>query len=135
MLREWRDVRQIEGEGFRRWFSDQDLDLIVWFDGPSQRSIVGFQLCYDKRRRERALTWKRDQGFSHNRIDDGEIPLGTKRTPILVADGTFARDKVKRLFADSAVQIEKRIVDFVGETLDTFPVAPAARPGDGPAQT
>jgi hypothetical protein len=52
MLAEIRDVRQIPGEGFRRWFSDGDFDLIVWYAGGE---IAGFQLCYDKGRRERAL--------------------------------------------------------------------------------
>ena len=33
MLVEYRNVRQIRGEGHRRWFSDEYFDLIVWYDG------------------------------------------------------------------------------------------------------
>jgi hypothetical protein len=71
MLVEIRNTRQIEGEGFRRWFTDEFFDLIVWYD--EKRTLVGFQLCYDKEGRERALTWTREHGFQHNRIDDGEV--------------------------------------------------------------
>ena len=31
MLIEFRDVRQVEGEGPRRWFFDDYFDLIVWY--------------------------------------------------------------------------------------------------------
>lgn len=131
MLREWNGVRQIEGEGFRRWFSDQNFDLIVWFDGADEQKITGFQLCYDKQRKERALTWKKAEGYSHNRIDDGEIPFGTKRTPVLVADGAFARDEVKRMFLESAVELDQRLADFISERIAEYPsIAGAARLGE-----
>lgn len=68
----------------RRWFSDEDMDLIVWADGTR---IKGFQLCYGKRSDERALTWFAEKGFSHERIDDGERTPEKNRSPILVPDG------------------------------------------------
>ena len=33
-----KNVRQIQGEGFRRWLTDEDFDLIIWYkndDGES----------------------------------------------------------------------------------------------------
>src|SRR5438309_10513940 len=54
----------------RRWFASADLDLIVWFDDAD--SPIAFQLCYDKLRSERALTWKPDTGFVHMVVDSGE---------------------------------------------------------------
>ena len=54
----------------RRWFTDEDLDLIVWFS--EQGAPDGFQLCYDRRGHERALTWTKGAGYRHDRIDDGE---------------------------------------------------------------
>ena len=80
MLTEIQNVRQIPGEGFRRWFSDNYFDLIVWYD--DERKLVGFQLCYDKDGRERALTWTHEHGFQHNRIDSGEIAGHIKMTPV-----------------------------------------------------
>jgi len=48
MLTESANVRQFKGEPRRRWFQSQTEDLIVWYadDG----SILGFQLCYDRKR-------------------------------------------------------------------------------------
>ena len=57
MLRENRNVRQEPGHR-RRWFEDDGLELIVWLDGADE--VEGFQLC----RAGRALTWRRDVGFT-----------------------------------------------------------------------
>jgi hypothetical protein len=78
MLSEIRNARQVEGEGFRRWFTDDYFDLIVWYG--NDRRLIGFQLCYDKQERERALTWTLEHGFQHNRIDSGEVPGHSKMT-------------------------------------------------------
>ena len=92
MLSEINDVKQIENEGYRRWFSDNYFDLIIWY---GDEKIIGFQLCYDKQGSERSLTWIKNRGFSHNKIDDGEKPGHTKMTPILVADGVFDKEKIR----------------------------------------
>jgi hypothetical protein len=47
MLTEVQNTRQIKNEGRRRWFTDSDFDLIVWYEADSS-SIAGFQLCYEK---------------------------------------------------------------------------------------
>ena len=87
MLREILNVSQVPGT-HSRWFASTFLDLIVWYD--KDMAITGFQLCYDKGREEKALTWRRDSGYSHNKIDDGEgRAYRQKMTPILVADGVF----------------------------------------------
>ena len=49
-------VRQVPGDPRRRWFSSDDMDLIVWYDDSD--APIGFQLCYDKLRSERALRWE-----------------------------------------------------------------------------
>jgi len=120
VLREWESVRQIPEEGYRRWFTDQNFDLIVWYPDERQTEITGFQLCYDKASHERALTWKKSEGYLHNRIDDGELPFGNKRTPILVADGYFSRDSVRDGFQSAATQIDHRITSFVVNVLNDF---------------
>ncbi len=33
---ERKNLRQIAGGGFRRWFSDEYFDLIVWYEGEAQ---------------------------------------------------------------------------------------------------
>src|ERR1035437_9349243 len=120
MLEEVRNVRQIPGEPRRRWFAQYDLDLIVWFN--ADKTIHGFQLCYQQDGEEKAITWTSDQGFSHKRIDDGEgRPARYKMTPILVPDGTFDKPSVIALFESSAQQLDSDIVAFVSKTLATYP--------------
>ena len=119
MLSEIRNPRQVEGEGFRRWFTDEYFDLIVWYD--DARSLMGFQLCYDKQARERALTWTREQGYQHNRIDAGEVPGHAKMTPIIVADGTFSPASVVERFRQASTDIDAEVSRFVLDTLGAYP--------------
>lgn len=85
-LREIHKLRQREGEPRRRWFTSESFDLIVWQD--QHNTLVGFQCCYDKPWRERALEWFIDEGISHYDVDDGEQgTAGYKESPILVSDG------------------------------------------------
>jgi hypothetical protein len=89
-------IRQVPHDLDRRWISDDYFDLIVWYESLDQ--IHGFQLCYDKPHRERALTWTRTRGYLHTAIDSGESKPTTNRTPILIADGTFPAGQIKREF-------------------------------------
>jgi hypothetical protein len=111
-MHETKNVRQIDGEPFRRWFWSDFFDLIVWIS--DNKEIAGFQLCYDKNRYQRVLTWKKDAGYSHDRIDDGEIsPNKYKATPILTADGIFEEKKIAELFKEESGSIDKLISDFI----------------------
>jgi len=117
-LRELDNIRQVDGEPKRRWFTSSEIDLIVWFDGAEKP--VGFQLCYDKGRDERAFTWREGRGYDHAAVDEGDRKKtqGYKGTPILVADGTFEHDRVKTIFMKSSSAIPDRIREFVVETLE-----------------
>ena len=42
------------GKSSRKWFSDDYFDLIVWID--LNGAVSGFQLRYDKYKKERTLT-------------------------------------------------------------------------------
>jgi len=124
VLVEHRNVRQIRGEGYRRWFSDDYFDLIVWFDriGGGQSTISGFQLCYDRSGYERALTWTRADGFSHEQVDSGENhPGGMKSTPILVADGLFDSAGVASRFRQVSKGIDPEIAGLVMDKLAEYP--------------
>jgi hypothetical protein len=99
MLIEVKNVRQIENDGFRRWFRSINMDLYVWYTNKESEDIQGFQLCYKLGSEEKALTWKKELGFIHNTIDDGEVPGSIKETPILVADGVFKPKKPWKIFS------------------------------------
>ena len=93
MLYEIKGIKQYPGEPKRRWFFDRTLDLTVWFDDEDE--IVRIQLCYNKPQEPYALTWDKETGYRHHRIDDGEgeRPGKPKGIPILLKDGTFSKQK------------------------------------------
>jgi len=119
MLTEIPNARQVVGEGPRRWFTDEYFDLIVWYG--TEQSPIGFQLCYDKPTRERALTWTREHGYRHDKVDAGEIPGHAKMTPVIVADGAFDRNMVSRRLRREATAMDPGIAAFVLERLDSYP--------------
>jgi hypothetical protein len=119
MLKEVSNVRQVPGEGQRRWFTDQFFDLILWYDHTSE--ILGFQLCYNKKVHERALTWRRGMGFSHEKVDDGEAPGQWKMTPILTPDGSFDAAMIASRFHRESAGIDPEIARFVLSTIAAYP--------------
>jgi hypothetical protein len=119
VLSEVRNTRQIENEGPRRWFTDSYFDLIVWYSREGN-VIAGFQLCYDKQREERALTWRRGAGFDHKRIDDGEVSGRMKMTPVLVPDGAFDCSAIAERFRRESGKIDPEIRKFVYDKLTNY---------------
>ncbi len=120
MLREIKDVRQISGEPKRRWFHDNDFDLVVWFD--IDGGISGFQLCYKKDENQYALTWHDDGEYRHNIVDDGEKTPGKyKASPILIDNGMFHGEKIVKRFVNASRNLEKKIADFVYEKMILYP--------------
>lgn len=119
MLAEIENARQIAGEERRRWFRDDDLDLIVWFNDANV--ISGFQLCYDKFHHERALTWREGDSYQHHGIDGGDVAGGSSMTPILVADGTFDKEHISSVFAQKSAHMDPAIASFVLEKVRDFP--------------
>ncbi|MBI1891742.1 MAG: hypothetical protein HYS18_13925 [Burkholderiales bacterium] len=120
MLKEIRAVRQIKGEPQRRWFTSNSMDLVVWCGdngGPT-----GFQLCYDKGKFERALSWSQSGGYSHMAVDDGEsgAALRYKSSPILIADGELNKMRLIRLFVANSAHLPQEIAAFVCEKLESF---------------
>jgi len=116
MLSEIKHVRQIPGDALRLWFEDRDTDLIVWKD--ASNTIVGFQLCYGKGRNERALTWDKNKGFTHDLVDDGENnSMYYKSTPILTPGGDFDAVTLAKKFSDISKNIDQGIAEFVKQRL------------------
>lgn len=76
-----RDVRQDSSEYFRRWFFDENFDLIIWYK--LDRSLHGFQLCYDKAEEEKALMWICEGKLSHYVVDAGEDNPARNHSPML----------------------------------------------------
>jgi hypothetical protein len=98
------------------------MDLIVWLSADGRP--MGFQLCYDKGRRERALTFALDGHFTVASVDDGEGTADPyKAAPILgsespgFAAGPFEVAHVRRLFDEASGGLPAEIVALVRATL------------------
>jgi len=98
--------------------SDDYFDLIVWYADDDR--IHGFQLCYDKRGDERALTWTGDKGFQHHRVDTGEVSAFGNSTPILVSGGDFGGEVVAMEFERRSEQLSSGIRKLVLSKLEEF---------------
>ena len=113
-------VRQIPGEARRRWFSSEDFDLIVWL--ADEQCCTGFELCYDKRGRERSISWRNPGGFVHMAVDDGEHRPGKhKSSPVLVPDGVFDANRVHSAFREASHSLPADIAAFVLSVLAQYP--------------
>lgn len=118
MLREDKKVRQVNGEPPRRWFSDDYFDLIVWNDEVGD--VFAFQLCYDRLGDEHALVWHAERGYSHYRVDQGEIGSLRKATPMMMADGLVDMDKLRIRFVDASTQLEPDMIQVLLSRFDEW---------------
>lgn len=115
MLHEWEGIRQREEEGHRRWYVDEAMDLIVWFE---DSDVVGFQLCYDKGSDEKAVTWHRDGGVTHTHVDAGEDRPGSfKSSPVLTSSLPLETERVCEAFRSRAEDIDPATRRLVLDTL------------------
>ena len=119
MLREISFLRQNGALRKKRWFTDSDMDLFVWF---TRQVPVRFQLSYNKRDREHAINWNSETGFSHNRVDSGETyPDNYKMSPILLKDGKFDATDTARKFLMASEDIDATLADFIYARLLEYP--------------
>lgn len=114
MFSEHRDVKQ-ERSGQRRWFESDEIDLVVWLDDAG--STIGFQLCFALPDGERALTWRRDSGFAHGRIDSGDHSPLRNETPILVSGGAVPWAQVETLFHRHSATLEPTLRSLINDRL------------------
>lgn len=97
--------------------SDDFFDLIIWYEPSGE--IYGFQLCYNKKDMECALTWNPSHGFAHSVLDTGEqSPLGNN-TPVLKSEASrkLPFGVVFREFQIRTVPLESSIREFVTDRL------------------
>lgn len=119
MLKEAKHVMQQPGEPRRRWFDDDYFDLIIWL-GPKDE-VLGFQLCYDKERKARALTWTAEKGYKHTGIDDGDTAFGgAKMSPVLCADGLFDTRAVAEKLRKNTGELPEELAGLVLSKLEGY---------------
>jgi hypothetical protein len=119
MLRELKNVRQVDGEPRRRWFTDEYFDIIVFYDQDDKP--LGFHLCYCKNENERILVWEKNTGYEHGGIDDGETFFGRrKEAPIMVSDGLFEKPTVTECFRAAKSGIDPVVADFIEKRIAEY---------------
>lgn len=127
MLQKIRGVRQDGSGRERHWFQDDYFDLFAWTDDAGE--VVAFQLCYDRLNRERVLAWSESAGYMHRRIDDGEELPTQNLSPLMVADGWFAADRVAAEFDARSTSIARRWREFIGLKITQAPANLSASAG------
>ena len=119
MLQEISNIQQKAQGKFRRWFTDNNMDLFVWF---SHNVPVGFQLSYNKQADEKSICWDAKTRFQHYTIDTGETePLNYKETPMCLFDDEFDMDSVAPDFLHRSAQIESSLAAFIYERIMEYP--------------
>jgi hypothetical protein len=103
MLREQDSVGQTQGEGARRRFIDDDLELILWYD--LSNKLEGFQILYNKSAGTRTITWKKVKPV------DGELKS------VLVSDGPYNSVRIQNLVEKSSENLETNLRRFILERL------------------
>jgi hypothetical protein len=118
MLYEIEKVDQKLDEYHCRWFADYYFDLFVWYN--SDKTIHGFQLCYDKNFNECALSWWQKGGFSHMKVDSGDRAGRTAMSPILIPIGISEQQEIINKFQNHAKNLDQSLVDFIVNKLLTY---------------
>ena len=68
MLQEIASTHRTGNRKPKRWFTDSNMDLFVWFK--NQRPVC-FQFSYNKLQQEHSISWHVESGFSHTMINSG----------------------------------------------------------------
>ena len=116
-MEEFETVRQ-DRTGFKRYFFDDSFDLYVLYDCQGGM-ITGFQLVYDKKATPRAITWIKDKGFRHNKVN-GLDSSYHNLTPLLVRDGVFDIQAISDSFREHSKRIDEEISSLVYSTLKHY---------------
>ena len=118
MLNEIKEVIQYETGKHRRWFHDDYFELYTW-ESPDG-DLQGFQLCYAKLGKERALRWSAEAGYAHEGVDAPEDKPGRSMSALFVSDGVFDADNVGTIFENAALEMPEKFRNFVLERVRAY---------------
>ena len=119
MLREIGHIKGIPGQGARRWFNDEHLDLFVWYDAGGR--ILGFQLCFDKNTHaERALTFTEAAGYSLDQVTTEASVCDLGSAVLVRAAGVPGQRLIEQLDA-RAQALEPALYEYLREKLEACP--------------
>jgi len=142
MFREITVSKQANEGPKRRWYQSDYFDLFIFYfrhseraDVKADREFVGMQLCYDIRRKQRSLEWKKDGGFSHHRVVKGSDTMADHgaSAALLEQGGDFdAHSVVDRFMRESSGSLPPIIRQFVLQKLAEYAQANGSGKVDSP---
>ena len=125
-----------EGEPKRRWYQSDYFDLYVFYfryseraDQFADREFVGMQLCYDIRRKQRTLEWKKDSGFAHLAVKKGEGDTLTDHgasASLMHQGGEFDAERVLDRFMKESTTLPGLVRNFVLHKLAEYAMQTSA---------
>ncbi len=111
------------GEPKRRWYQSEYFDLYIFYfryseraDKHADREFVGMQLCYDIRRNQRTLEWKKETGFSHLAVKKGDgdtLSDHGASASLMHQGGEFESSKVIDHFMKESPSLPGQVRNFV----------------------
>ena len=129
MFREITVSKQANEGPKRRWYQSDYFDLFIFYfrhseraDVKADREFVGMQLCYDIRRKQRTLEWKKDGGFSHHRVVKGGDTMADHgaSAALLEQGGDFDAHSVVDRFVRESGSLPPIIRQFVMQKLAEY---------------
>lgn len=129
MFREINVSKQDKYGPKRRWYQSDYFDLYIFYirhsermDKHADREFVGMQLCYDIRRNQRTLEWKKELGFSHHAVKKGGDTLDDHgaSAALLQKGGVFDAEKVIDRFMKDLPGLPAQVGTFVMKTLAEY---------------
>lgn len=109
-------MKQLSGDARRRWFVDDELDLVVWYH--VNGALSGFQLCYPgPEESELSLTWGEASGFVHAKVDVGADRPDKNLAPVLVLPSPVPWAELLAAFERCSGELEQPVREFVIQRL------------------
>lgn len=102
----------------KHWFQDNYFDLFIWQD--AAHNIHGFQLCYDRNKRERVVVWDKKRGFSHLCVDDGERSPHKNMTPMFTVCDLPPNQTLIPRFEQAAQLLPAELRTFIVKKLHEY---------------
>lgn len=124
MLNEISRFHHYAGHANRRFFSDSDMELYIWFN---KEVPVRFHLTYNKRGCSRSLSWNTETGFERTRLAQIEavaLAMGVSQLldPLFSTDSQDIPGSVlARRFLHASEQIAPWLADFIYARLLEYP--------------
>lgn len=96
----------------KRFLQDaqQRVSIHIWqLPGDAEEEMLRFQIAW----RELAFDWSADRGLYVAKFDEGENPMGMKRSPLLLVQSSADRREVEKLCDYLRQFPEKRSLQFI----------------------